>query len=68
MKNIAVSNGSAFTSAVVEPSHVLTAMGLSKDEAFGSIRFSLGRYNTKEEVISATQLIKELVTNHYNHA
>jgi cysteine desulfurase len=68
MKNIAVSNGSACTSAVVEPSHVLSAMGLSEDEAFGSIRFSLGRYNTKDEVISATQLIKELVTNRYNHA
>lgn len=68
MKNIAVSNGSACTSAVVEPSHVLTAMGLSDGEAFGSIRFSLGKYNTKEEVISATQLIKELVTNQYNHA
>lgn len=68
MKNIAVSNGSACTSAVVEPSHVLTAMGLSEDEAFGSIRFSLGKYNTKEEVISATKLIKELVTNQYNHA
>ncbi len=68
MKNIAVSNGSACTSAVVEPSHVLTAIGLSEDEAFGSIRFSLGRYNTREEVISATKLIKELVTNQYNHA
>jgi cysteine desulfurase len=68
MKNIAVSNGSACTSAIVEPSHVLTAMGLCEDEAFGSIRFSLGRYNTKEEVISGTQLIKELVTNQYNHA
>jgi len=68
MKNIAVSNGSACTSAVVEPSRVLTAMGLSEYEAFGSIRFSLGKYNTKEEVISATQLIKELVTNQCNHA
>jgi cysteine desulfurase len=68
MKNIAVSNGSACTSAVVEPSHVLTAMGLSEYEAFGSIRFSLGKYNTKKEVISATQLIKELVTNQCNHA
>ncbi len=68
MKNIAVSNGSACTSAVVEPSHVLTAMGLSEDEAFSSIRFSLGRYNTKVEVISATKIIKEFVTNQYNHA
>lgn len=68
MRNVAVSNGSACTSSVVEPSHVLTAMGLSTDEAFGSIRFSLGRYNTREEVKSAIQLIKELITNQYNHA
>jgi cysteine desulfurase len=65
MKNIAVSNGSACTSAIVEPSHVLTAMGLNEDDAFGSIRFSLGRYNTKDEVKSATKLIKELVANQY---
>lgn len=50
MKNVAVSNGSACTSAVVEPSHVLIAMGLSEYDAFGSIRFSLGRFNNKEEV------------------
>jgi cysteine desulfurase len=68
MKNIAVSNGSACTAAIVQPSHVLTAMGLNEDEAFGSIRFSLGRYNTEEEIISAIKLIKELVTNQYNHA
>jgi cysteine desulfurase len=68
MKNIAVSNGSACTSAVVEPSHVLTAMGLSEDEAFGSMRFSLGKFNTQKEVLSATKLIKELVTNQNNHA
>jgi cysteine desulfurase len=68
MKNIAISNGSACTSAVVEPSHVLTAMGLSEEEAFGSIRFSLGRFSTKEEVVLATQLIKELITNQSNHA
>jgi cysteine desulfurase len=68
MKNIAVSNGSACSSAVVEPSHVLTAMGLSEDEAFGSIRFSLGKFNTQQEVLLAIKLIKELVTNQYNHA
>ncbi len=68
MKNVAVSNGSACTSAVVKPSHVLIAMGLSEDEAFGSIRFSLGKFNTQKEVLSVIKLISELVTNQYNHA
>ena len=48
--NVAVSNGSACTSLLVEPSHVLTAMGLSKEEAFSSIRFSLGRFSSFFEV------------------
>jgi cysteine desulfurase len=47
---ICVSSGSACTTGSLEPSHVLTAMGLSQERARGSIRFSLGRYNTAEEV------------------
>jgi len=58
MNNVAVSNGSACTAAVVEPSHVLTAMGLSDDDAFASIRFSLGKFNRKEEINSAVEMLK----------
>jgi len=47
---IAVSNGSACTSASIEPSHVLTAMGLDEIDAYSCIRFSLGKYNTKREI------------------
>lgn len=68
MKNVAVSNGSACSSAVVEPSHVLTAMGLTDDDAFASIRFSLGKFNTREEIISVTKSINELINNQFNHA
>ncbi|HEX5152788.1 MAG TPA: cysteine desulfurase family protein [Parafilimonas sp.] len=68
MKNIAVSNGSACTAAVVEPSHVLTAMGLSEDDAFGSIRFSLGRFNTENEVGAVIKSISGLVQPNYKYA
>lgn len=58
MKNVAVSNGSACTSLVVEPSHVLTAMGLCEGDAFDSLRFSLGRFNTEKEMQEAVDIIK----------
>ncbi len=58
MKNVAVSNSSACTSAVVEPSHVLTAMGLSKYDAFASLRISLGRFTTKEDIKSFVKIQK----------
>lgn len=60
MKNVAVSNGSACTAAVVEPSHVLKAMGISDEDAFASIRFSLGKFNTTEEINTVIKNISEL--------
>jgi len=50
LKGISVSTGAACSSGAIEPSHVLTAMGLGGEAARGSIRFSLGKQNTEEEV------------------
>ncbi len=50
LKDVAVSSGSACSSASPEPSHVLMAMGLDVEQAFHAIRFSLGKYNTEEEI------------------
>ena len=68
MKNIAVSNGSACSSAVVEPSHVLKAMGLNDDYAFASLRFSLGKFNTIEDIETVMQKIKEVNQSNFNYA
>lgn len=58
---IAVSNGSACTSAHIEPSHVLMSMGLKHNQAFSSLRFSLGKFNTREQIYAAVQEIKSLI-------
>jgi cysteine desulfurase len=50
MKNVAVSSGSACTSASLEPSHVLIALGMDETTARGSLRFGLGRFNTEADV------------------
>jgi cysteine desulfurase len=61
LKGLAVSTGAACSSGAIEPSHVLTAMGLSRDRAKASIRFSLGKQNTAEDVDFALGLIPETV-------
>ena len=58
---IAVSNGSACTSASIEPSHVLTSMGLNNAAAFNSIRFSVGKDNTKEEIEVVINVVNNVV-------
>jgi cysteine desulfurase len=62
LKGLSVSTGAACSSGAIEPSHVLTAMGLSPDRARASIRFSLGKQNTGNDVDFALQLVGEVAT------
>ncbi|HET7059177.1 MAG TPA: IscS subfamily cysteine desulfurase, partial [Nitrospiraceae bacterium] len=62
LKEIALSSGSACTSATLEPSYVLRALGVGSDLAHSSIRFGLGRFNTDDEVDYTAKRIIEVVT------
>ncbi|SEO63919.1 cysteine desulfurase IscS [Flavobacterium sp. CF108] len=69
--NISVSNGASCSAVTSEPSHVLKAMGLSDEEALSSIRFSLGRFTTSEEIDIAVErvlsLAREFATKMLRH-
>jgi len=61
LKGLAVSTGAACSSGAIEPSHVLTAMGMRPDQARGSLRFSLGKQNTSEDIDFALSHIPHTV-------
>ena len=61
ISDVAVSSGSACTSASLEPSYVLRALGLTDELAHSSIRFSIGRYTTEQDVDNAIKLVREKV-------
>jgi cysteine desulfurase len=61
LKGLAVSTGAACSSGAIEPSHVLTAMGLRPEQARGSLRFSLGKQTMSEDVAFALDLIPPMV-------
>jgi cysteine desulfurase len=61
LKGLAVSTGAACSSGAIEPSHVLIAMGMRPDQAKASIRFSLGKQTTEEDIDFALTLVPETV-------
>ncbi|MCG3163839.1 MAG: Cysteine desulfurase IscS [Acidobacteria bacterium] len=61
LKGVAVSTGSACSSGSTEPSHVLMAIGLPRDTGYGSLRFSFGQYNTKEDVDYVLEVLPAVV-------
>ena len=66
LKNeVSLSTGSACTTATVEPSHVIKALGFGEDRAYGSLRFGLGRFNSNQDVLEATSYVTRAVADTY---
>ena len=61
MEDVCLSNGSACTSGAIEPSHVLMALGKSEAEAKSSLRFSIGKYNTSEEIDLTLERLSKVI-------
>jgi cysteine desulfurase len=61
LQDVALSSGSACTSAAIEPSHVLTALGLSPEAAHSSLRFGIGRFTTEEEIDFVADRLTDVV-------
>ena len=62
MQGIAASTGSACSSASLEPSHVLLAIGVSHELAHGSLRFSLGKWTTEQEIDRVLKVLPGIVS------
>jgi cysteine desulfurase len=61
LRGLAISSGAACASASVEPSHVLVAIGRSREEALGSVRFGISRFNTEQEIDAAAAIVVDAV-------
>jgi len=68
LSNVSLSNGSACNSRIDKPSHVLTAMGISTEDALCSLRFSLGKFNTVDEVNDVVDRIYKITSKPKNNA
>jgi cysteine desulfurase len=66
LNSISISNGSACNSSVFEPSHVLMAMGIQNDRAYSSLRFSVGKFNTMDEIKTTLNMIHKILNINYH--
>ena len=62
LEDICISNGSACTTNSLEPSHVLKSIGVNANLAINTVRISLGRYNTKEEITEFLKILKIILS------